>query len=90
MNATLRITSSNPDLCGEWNREDIEAEMLDIGQVIRKKTSWIDYVVTRVFIDSTEPFPKVIEQCLEQFVDSKFNATFELDGEELTIEYSAK
>lgn len=89
MNAFLMIKSkTNPDICGFWNASDIEAEMIDIEMPIKCDTDWIDYVITRVFMDEDYEFPKPLLDCIKLSKDSMFKAEFKLGADWIKLEYS--
>ena len=89
MNVFLKMKSNtNPDLCGFWNASDVEAEMTDLGIPIKNDTSWIEYVITRVFMEECYEFPVEVEDCIKLFKDSKFKAEFKLGDDWIKLEYS--
>lgn len=89
MNAFLKINSrTNPDICGSWAASDIESEMIDIEMPIKRDTDWIDYVISRIFMDEDYEFPQSIIDCIALFKDSMFKAEFKLGNDWIKLEYS--
>lgn len=88
MNAFLKIKSTtNPDICGFWNASDIEAEMIDIEMPIKSDTDWIEYVISRIFMDEDYDFPQPLLDCIKQFKDSMFKAEFKLGNDWIELKY---
>jgi len=47
----LKINSSNPDIDGNWFKDDVEDKMKDLDQDIKTDFDWIDWVFSHVFGD---------------------------------------
>ena len=46
--AYITVKSCNPDVAGEWSKEDVEAEMIDLGICIRHENEWIDFIFSHL------------------------------------------
>lgn len=88
MNAFLKIKSTNPDLCGFWHASDVEAELIDLEIPLKNDTTWIEYIISRVFMDEDYAFPPALEECIKLFKDSMFKAKFKLGDDLIELNYS--
>lgn len=88
-NAFLKIKSTtNPEICGIWNASDVEMEMIDLEIPLKYDTDWIDYVISRVFMDEDYEFPQPVIACIKIFKNLKFKAEFKLGNDWIDIDYS--
>ena len=44
----LTVVSDNPDFCGTWNKDEVVAEMKELG-IEAPADSWLDYIFDRNF-----------------------------------------
>ena len=44
----LTVVSDNPDFCGTWNKDEVVAEMKELG-IEAPEDSWLDYIFDRNF-----------------------------------------
>ena len=44
----LTVVSDNPDFCGTWNKDEVVAEMKELG-IEAPEDQWLDYVFDRNF-----------------------------------------
>jgi len=48
---TLKINSSNPDIDGNWFKDDVEDEIKNLFKDIKTDFNWIDWIFLHVFVD---------------------------------------
>ena len=46
MKTKLTIESNDPDICGSWRKDDVEAEMREIGMCVGAADDWIEYILS--------------------------------------------
>ena len=44
----LTVVSDNPDFCGTWNKDEVVAEMKELG-IEAPEDQWLDYIFDRNF-----------------------------------------
>ena len=44
----LTVVSDNPDFCGTWNKDEVVAEMKELG-IEAPEDQWLDYICDRNF-----------------------------------------
>ena len=44
----LTVVSDNPDVCGTWNKDEVVAEMKELG-IEAPEDQWLDYIFDRNF-----------------------------------------
>lgn len=85
MNAHLTIDSNDPDICGDWNAADEEAEMIDLEIPIENSKTWLEYVLDHNFEDyslDTNAIVKLLDSSDSIMIDMMYGGT------RIHIEYS--
>lgn len=82
----LKITCrTNPDIPGEWKREDVEQEMRDVDIEITSGDEWLEYILSHVFDDAGLP-EEVYNAIMSGHVQSITFKTESNDIVKLTLE----
>ena len=73
----LEIKSDDIDMCGVWNRADVEQEMLEIGLMPRRYDNWISYILNHFDISDC-----IVEAIAD---DDVYEIKFKHDGENVHV-----
>lgn len=68
--------------------DDFEGEMIDLEIPLKTDTDWIDYIITRDFIDDDYEFPKPLLDSIKLCKKSMFKAEFKLGDDWIELKYS--
>ena len=69
----FEIKSSNPDVVGIWHKEDVEADMQELGLSPERYGNWIGYILCHF------DFPSTVVEVLED--DDVHELKFTFDGD---------
>lgn len=74
-NGKLSIESTNPDWCGEWLQQEVEADAAELLEGVH----WLDYLFERIFADlplgySMDHIARTLKPCTNASLHMKLNS----------------
>lgn len=84
MNASIHVSSTNPDFCGTWTKDEVLNEMAEVGVAESDDYSWLDWIFSHDFDDEC---PNELIDLVKLSTVTQASVTIFINGEKTVINY---